>query len=186
MDAAPSTFAPASRPFAVLGSRKARSYTAELAFTGALLATAVTIPILAILLAISMLQEGLPALAEFGTDFVVGSTWNPVTQDFGVLPAIYGTVATSTIALVLAIPIGLGASIFLAELAPRWLAAPVSFLIEMLAAIPSVIIGLWGLFVLIPASLGLLTFAGLTWALRLLAPEEQEKIAYLCRRLLRR
>jgi phosphate transport system permease protein len=108
------------------------------------------IPILAILLALSMLQEGLPAFAEFGFGFIAGSTWNPVSQDFAVLPAIFGTVATSTIALILAIPIGLGAAIFLAELAPRWISSPVSFLIEMLAAIPSVIIGLWGLFVVVP------------------------------------
>ena len=153
MEAAPpaSGTTPYVDPYVVrLTTRRTRSRSAELAFNGALLATALVIPILAILLALSMLQEGLPAFAEFGFGFISGTTWNPVSQDFAVLPAIFGTVATSTIALILAIPIGLGAAIFLAELAPRWISSPVSFLIEMLAAIPSVIIGLWGLFVVVP------------------------------------
>lgn len=145
----PAIARPAGRAALRSGSR-ARRYTADLLFAGVLFATAATIPILAILLAIEMLQEGFPAFTEFGLDFLTASTWNPVTQEFGVLPAIYGTIATSGIALVLAIPIGLGAAVFLAELAPRWIAQPVSFLIEMLAAIPSVIIGLWGLFVVVP------------------------------------
>ena len=136
---------------AALGSRgKPHRNTGDLAFSSVLLIMAAAIPLLAILLGIEMLQEGLPALAEFGLAFIATSTWNPVSQQFGVLPAIFGTVATSAIGAILAVPIGLGAAVLLAELAPRWLAQPVSFLIEMLAAIPSVIIGLWGLFVVVP------------------------------------
>jgi phosphate transport system permease protein len=108
------------------------------------------IVLLAVVLAITMVQSGMAAFLAFGPSFVWTSTWNPVTHIFGVLPAMYGTVATSLLALLLALPIGIGAAIFLAELAPRWLADPLAFLIEMLAAIPSVIIGLWGLFVVIP------------------------------------
>jgi phosphate transport system permease protein len=95
--------------------------------------------------------DAMPAIKQFGLSFLTSSVWDPVKEVFGALPAIYGTVLTSAIALIIAIPISLGAAIFLVELAPSWLRGPASFLIEMLAAIPSVIIGLWGLFVLVPA-----------------------------------
>jgi phosphate transport system permease protein len=91
-----------------------------------------------------------PAINRFGASFLTGITWNPVTEEFGALPAIYGTLLSSTIGLIIAVPVSLGAAIFLVELAPSWIRGPASFLIEMLAAIPSVIIGLWGSFVLVP------------------------------------
>jgi phosphate transport system permease protein len=91
-----------------------------------------------------------PSILRFGPAFFWSTSFNPVTGQFGALPAIYGTLLTSIISLVIAVPISLGAAIFLVELAPRWVKGPGSFLIEMLAAIPSVIIGLWGLFVLVP------------------------------------
>jgi phosphate transport system permease protein len=91
-----------------------------------------------------------PAIRRFGISFITSSTWDPVREIFGALPAIYGTILSSAIALLLAVPISLGAAIFLVEMAPSWISGPISFLIEMLAAIPSVIIGLWGLFVLVP------------------------------------
>ena len=94
--------------------------------------------------------DALPAIRKFGIEFIVGTVWNAVTEQFGALPAIYGTLLSSAIGLLIAIPISLGAAIFLVELAPNWIRGPGSFLIEMLAAIPSVIIGLWGLFVLVP------------------------------------
>lgn len=94
--------------------------------------------------------RAIPAFKEFGWGFIGGTTWNPVTGVFGALPAIYGTLLSSIIGLIIAIPISIGASIFLIELSPNWLRAPVSFVIEMLAAIPSVIIGLWGIFVMVP------------------------------------
>jgi phosphate transport system permease protein len=97
-----------------------------------------------------MIERGTEAMLQFGLGFITGTTWNPIAHEFGVLPAIYGTLASSAVALVLAVPIGIGAAIFIVELAPPWIAEPVSFLIEMLAAIPSVIIGLWGLFVVVP------------------------------------
>jgi phosphate transport system permease protein len=92
----------------------------------------------------------LPAIEHFGLSFFTTSIWDPVKKIFGALPSVYGTLVTSAIALLIAVPISLGAAIFLVEVAPSWLRGPVSFLIEMLAAIPSVIIGLWGLFVLVP------------------------------------
>ncbi len=91
-----------------------------------------------------------PAIRKFGLDFIGGTSWNAVTEQFGALPAIYGTLLSSAIGLIISVPISLGAAIFLVELAPNWIRGPGSFLIEMLAAIPSVIIGLWGLFVLAP------------------------------------
>jgi phosphate transport system permease protein len=91
-----------------------------------------------------------PAIQKFGLSFLTSTEWNPVKDEFGALPAIYGTLLSSLIGLVIAVPISLGSAIFLSELAPEWLRKPCSFLIEMLAAIPSVIIGLWGLYVMVP------------------------------------
>ncbi len=101
-------------------------------------------------LVIILAIDAMPAITRFGFSFLTSRSWDPVRQAFGALPAIYGTLLSSLIGLILAVPISLGAAIFLVELAPSWLRGPVSLVIEMLAAIPSVIIGLWGLFVLVP------------------------------------
>ena len=92
-----------------------------------------------------------PAISEFGLGFIVTSSWNPVTQEYGVLPAIYGTIVSSFIALLISVPIGLGVAIFLSEdyLSPK-IQRIIVFLVELLAAVPSVVYGLWGIFVLIP------------------------------------
>ncbi|HVZ41217.1 MAG TPA: phosphate ABC transporter permease subunit PstC [Candidatus Kapabacteria bacterium] len=87
---------------------------------------------------------------KFGLAFLTTSTWDPVRQEFGALPFIIGTIETSVLALLMAIPAGIGVAIFLAELAPDWLRSPLGTLIELLAAVPSVVFGLWGLFVFIP------------------------------------
>src|SRR6516165_4096618 len=92
-----------------------------------------------------------PSRTKFGWDFLRTSTWDPVAGEFGALPFIYGTVVTSAVALLIAIPFGVGAAIFLAELAPPKLSDAMTFLIELLAAVPSVIFGLIGIFVLVPA-----------------------------------
>jgi len=91
-----------------------------------------------------------PAVRAFGWRFVVGSDWDPVAESFGALPFVYGTLVSSAVAMLLAVPLGIGAAIFLAELAPFWIRPPVGFLIELLAAVPSVVYGLWGIFVLAP------------------------------------
>ena len=88
---------------------------------------------------------------KFGWSFLTTSVWDPVAGEFGALPFIYGTVVTSAVALVLAIPLGVGAAIFLAELAPARISNALTFLIELLAAVPSVIYGLLGIFILVPA-----------------------------------
>ncbi len=90
------------------------------------------------------------AIQRFGLGFLVGTTWDPVAEVFGTLPTIVGTVAKSFLALLIAVPISLGSAIFLGLYAPRWIRNPLSYLVEMLAAIPSVVFGLWGLFILVP------------------------------------
>jgi phosphate transport system permease protein len=87
---------------------------------------------------------------KFGWQFLFTRTWDPVFENFGALPFLYGTVVTSAVALLVAVPVGLGAAIFLAELAPPRISGPVAFLIELLAAVPSVIYGLLGIFILLP------------------------------------
>jgi len=86
----------------------------------------------------------------FGWQFLFTSNWDPVAREFGALPFWYGTLVTSMVALILALPVSLGIAIFLAELSPDWLQTPLGFLIELLAAAPSVVYGLWGLFVFVP------------------------------------
>lgn len=90
------------------------------------------------------------SLAQFGWRFFTRSAWDPVAGDFGALPFIFGTLATSFLALLMAVPLALGVAIFVTELCPQALRAPISFLTELLAAIPSVVYGLWGVFVLVP------------------------------------
>jgi phosphate transport system permease protein len=91
-----------------------------------------------------------PSLVQFGWKFFTRQAWDPVSGDFGALPFIFGTLATSLLALCMAVPLALGVAVFLTELCPRPLRAPISFLTELLAAIPSVVYGLWAVFVLVP------------------------------------
>jgi phosphate transport system permease protein len=98
----------------------------------------------------ALVWESWEAIRAFGLRFLVTSHWDPVAGEFGALPFIYGTLMSSLLALLIAVPLSLGAAIFLAELAPSWVRPPVAFLIEMLAAVPSVVYGLWGIFVLVP------------------------------------
>ena len=95
-------------------------------------------------------RDSLPALKQFGFGFLANTVWNPVTQKFGAAAMIAGTLITSFAALVISVPLALASAIFVAEYAPRWLANPVSYLVELLAAVPSVVYGLWALFALKP------------------------------------
>ncbi len=99
---------------------------------------------------ISLIQGSLPAFKAFGFGFLVSSRWNPVTEIFGALPAIYGTIITSFLAMIIAVPIGLLIAFFLTELCPQWLRRPIGIAIELLAGIPSIIYGIWGLFIFAP------------------------------------
>jgi phosphate transport system permease protein len=99
---------------------------------------------------ISLIAGSLPAFRAFGFGFLTTQVWNPVTEKFGAFAPIAGTVTTSIIAMVIAVPIGMGIAIFLTELCPQWLRRPIGIAIELLAGIPSIIYGIWGLFVFAP------------------------------------
>jgi phosphate transport system permease protein len=101
-------------------------------------------------IAFKVLDLAWPSIEQFGLSFVWTEAWDPVTEQFGALTFVYGTVLTSLIALVIAVPVSIGIALFLTEIAPRRLAAPIATLVELLAAIPSVVLGLWGILVFGP------------------------------------
>ncbi len=111
---------------------------------------ALALPALILVMLGVLLVDALPALRRFGPSFLWTSTWDPVAEVYGAAPMIFGTLASSLLALLLAVPLALSVAIFLTEFSPRWLRQPVAFLVELLAAIPSVVYGTWGIFVLIP------------------------------------
>ena len=99
---------------------------------------------------VSLMIGAWPALSQFGFGFLVSERWNPVTENFGALAPIYGTLVTSLIAMLIAVPVGLMIAMFLTELCPMWLRRPIGIAIELLAGIPSIIYGIWGLFIFAP------------------------------------
>jgi phosphate transport system permease protein len=119
-------------------------------FKVALVVAALAIPVLMGFLVWELYGGAKLAIDRYGISFVTGSTWDPVAEVFGAAPLIFGTLLSSLLALLIAVPLSLGVAIFLTEFAPRAIRQPVAFVIELLAAIPSVVYGLWGIFVLIP------------------------------------
>ncbi len=115
-----------------------------------LAAAALIIPLLLVFLLIELWSGARLAIAEFGLGFITSSEWDPVAEQFGAFPLIFGTVVSSLIALAIAVPLSLGVAIYLVEFAPKPVRQPVAFVIGLLAAIPSVVYGLWGIFVLTP------------------------------------
>jgi phosphate transport system permease protein len=101
-------------------------------------------------LILSLLIGGLPAFRHFGIGFITSTDWDPVQQVFGAAVSIYGTLVTSVVALVIAVPLAFGIAFYLTEIAPVWLRRPVGTAIELLAAVPSIIYGMWGFFVIVP------------------------------------
>ncbi len=126
------------------------SRTADRLFKGGLTLAALVIPALMGLLVYELYLGSELAIERYGLGFVTGSSWDPVAESFGALPLIFGTLLSSAIALVIAVPLSLGVAIYITEFAPRVLRQPIAFIIELLAAIPSVVYGLWGIFVLMP------------------------------------
>ncbi|MGB7070804.1 MAG: phosphate ABC transporter permease subunit PstC [Pyrinomonadaceae bacterium] len=124
--------------------------TGDKIFRSILLLAATSILVIVAAMLVMMLQNSLPTLERFGFGFLVGFEWKPAQEEFGALPFIYGTVVSSLIAVVISVPLSLGIAIFLVEQAPKSIARPIAFLVELLAAIPSVVYGLWGIFVLAP------------------------------------
>jgi phosphate transport system permease protein len=113
-------------------------------------AAAIVVLIILTGIIISLVYGSLPALRAFGLKFLVTEVWNPVTNKFGAVAAIYGTLVTSFVAMLIAVPVGLFIALFLTELCPMWLRRPIGIAIELLAGIPSIIYGIWGLFVFAP------------------------------------
>jgi len=99
---------------------------------------------------VALVEGALPALGTFGVAFLFSDVWNPVTEQFGALAPIYGTLVTSAIAMLVGIPVAFGVAVFITEICPIWLKRPLATMIELLAAIPSIIYGIWGLFVFAP------------------------------------
>jgi len=126
------------------GNLSDRTYHLTLATFG------LAIPVLFALIVWRIADGAWMAVETFGLGFITSQEWNPVLRDFGALPFIFGTVVSSLLALAVAVPLSVGLAVFLTELAPRWLAGPIAFATELLAAIPSVVYGLWGIFVLVP------------------------------------
>jgi len=111
---------------------------------------ALVIPALLLLIAWEVFHAGWPAFSKFGFSFFTSSDWDAVKGNFGAAPALYGTVVSSLLALVIATPLAVGVAIFLSEFAPNWIRQPIAFLVDLLAAIPSVVYGLWGVLVMVP------------------------------------
>ena len=122
----------------------------DVAFRQLTRAAAVTVLVILGGIIISLVYGSLPAIRAFGLTFLIDETWNPVTEKFGAIAPIYGTVVTSLIAMLIAVPVGLFIAMFLTELCPMWLRRPIGIAIELLAGIPSIIYGIWGLFVFAP------------------------------------
>jgi phosphate transport system permease protein len=123
------------------GDRLFRLITALFAATAILMLAA---------MAVQMTRASALSIERFGFGFITSRDWDPVQDLFGALPFVFGTVVSSLLALLIAVPVSLGVAVFLSEMAPRWIGRPVGFLVELLAAIPSVVYGLWGIFVLAP------------------------------------
>ena len=136
---------------AIIDSRHAaRQLLFERVFRSATLSAAILVLVILGGVALSLILGAWPALHQFGFAFITREVWNPVTDQYGALAPIYGTVVTSLIAMALAVPTGFGIALFLTELCPSVLKRPIGVAVELLAAVPSIIFGIWGLFVLAP------------------------------------
>jgi phosphate transport system permease protein len=137
-----------TKPFS--HSHLKRQHLLDLAFRNTTRLFAFGVFVLLVGIVVSLLIGSLPAIRAFGFGFLFSSEWNPVTEKFGALVPIFGTLATSAIALLIAIPVSFGIALFLTEMSPRWLKRPLGIAVELLAGIPSIIYGMWGLFVFAP------------------------------------
>ncbi len=132
------------------GTARRRLKLGDALFDSAAAAAAWLVLIVLSLVALSMLYGGFPALRTFGLSFIYSTDWNPVTKRFGAGVAIYGTLVTSALAMLMAVPVSFGIAVFLTEVAPARLRGPVAAAIELLAGVPSIIYGMWGLFIFVP------------------------------------
>ena len=140
----------ASNPSLLNTGHHARGALADRAFKWFTLLLALSVFVLIVLIGYELAHGSRLALGKFGWSFLTGSDWDPVNERFGAWPFIFGTLLSSGIALVIAVPLSVGTAVYLTELAPQWLRPILTLFIELLAAVPSVILGLWGIFVMVP------------------------------------
>ncbi|MFS8084013.1 MAG: phosphate ABC transporter permease subunit PstC [Acidobacteriota bacterium] len=124
--------------------------TGDAIFRATMFAVALFVLLIVVAMIAALASHSTLSIRQFGFGFLTGREWNPVKDQFGALAFIYGTIVSSLIAVLISVPLSLGIAIFLVEQAPNYLARPITFLVELLAAIPSVVYGLWGIFVLAP------------------------------------
>lgn len=145
--------APITPPPSAVGSAGARiegSSVGDRVYRWTTTAFALVVPLLLCAIAFEVFVAGWPALSKFGFTFFTRSVWDPVKGDFGAAPAVFGTIVSSILALLIATPLAVGVAIFLSEFAPKLVRQPIAFFVDLLAAIPSVVYGLWGVLVLVP------------------------------------
>jgi phosphate transport system permease protein len=135
-----------------MGRRKTAGSFGDRLFAGLCLGAGILVLLTLGGIIVTLFIGGLPAFRHFGLDFLISTRWDPVEgrEEFGAFVSVFGTVITSVLAIIFAVPVAFGIAYFLTELAPQWLRRPVGIAIELLAAIPSIIYGMWGLFVLVP------------------------------------
>jgi phosphate transport system permease protein len=148
--ALPPTIAAPDKPKSAVHAMAPPSRLGDKAFEWLTFAMAMAVIVLIVLIAWELWSGSSLAIRKFGFHFLTTSTWDPVAEEFGALPFIYGTLVSSALALLIAVPLSIATAAYLTELAPLWIRQPLVSLIEMLAAIPSVILGLWGVFVMVP------------------------------------
>ncbi len=130
--------------------RRAGTFWSDRLFRLTVVVCASVLGVLLLFFAYELWKSSALSIRTFGWRFWISQEWDPVRERYGALPFIWGTLVTSISALLIAVPLSLGTAIFIAEVAPRWLRQPISFVVELLAAIPSVVYGLWGVFVMVP------------------------------------
>ena len=139
----------------MLPDLRGRSQHADRAFRYLAIAAAGAVLLILGLIAMTMSDRSRPVLAEMGLDFFTSTRWSEADNLYGALPFIWGTLYTAVIALVLAVPVSLGVALFMTQVAPRWLKQPMIYVIDLLAVVPSVVFGLWGVLVLAPKLQGI-------------------------------
>jgi len=144
----PETTAPAGRTIPLIPAKASK--VPDRVFSAAMLFCGLSLLTIVVLIVMELVLQSRLSLHAFGWRFFTGSNWDPVSGDFGALPFIYGTLVSSLLALVIAIPLSVGVAVFTTEMCPKPLRGTISFLTELLAAIPSVVFGLWAIFVLAP------------------------------------
>jgi phosphate transport system permease protein len=139
-----------SSPIRTYLLKRGSSAFADRTFSGLMMVCAMSIFAIVLLIATELVMSSRLSIAKFGLKFFFRQAWDPVNGDFGAIPFIYGTLVSSLLALLIAVPLAVGLAVFLTEMCPRFLRGPLAFLTELLAAIPSVVYGLWAVFVLVP------------------------------------